>query len=100
MIEVCKCCGHPLPDSDIAAALTQGQRFIYEAIRRAGRAGISTRVIFERMYAADPNGGPDSTNIIAVQAQHANKRLIKFGLKLKGRSGPGGVYTLEKIDVV
>lgn len=97
-IRTCACCGHPLPDDSVLGALTPLQQRVFFAIKRAGSAGIQSTRVMDVVYAEDPNGGPENQNIIAVVAKQMNKRLARFGLVLRGRRGPGGYYTLEKLE--
>lgn len=43
--------------------------------------------MMEHVYADDPNGGPESTNIISVQVNHLKKMLAPFGLTVTGFKG-------------
>jgi len=99
-VPVCKCCGHPLVSDEIGVVLTPLQRRIFNVVKRAGTAGISGGDIMDEVYANTRDGGPDSTNIIAVVANHANKRLSQFNIKIQGKRGVGGRFTLEKIGKV
>jgi hypothetical protein len=93
----CKCCGHPIVSDEISAALTPLQRRIFNVVKNAGTAGIRGKDVMDIVYADDINGGPDNTNIIAVVASQANRRLVRFGVKISGRRGPGGGLKLEKL---
>src|SRR3954469_9602221 len=99
-VPVCKCCGHPIVSDEIWVVLTPLQRRIFNIVKRAGTAGISGKDIMEDVYANTINGGPDSTNIIAVVANQANRRLEQFSLKIQGRRGPGGLFTIERLKRV
>ncbi len=96
-VPLCKCCGHPIIDDGVGVVLTPLQRRIFNIVRRAGKAGIAGKDVMTEVYAADPGGGPDSTNIIAVVASQMNQRLAQFSIKIQGRRGPGGVFTLERM---
>lgn len=96
-VPLCKCCGHPIVSDEIGVVLTPLQRRIFNIVRSAGTAGIRGKDIMEIVYANVLDGGPDSTNIIAVVASQANRRLAQFNLKLQGRRGPGGLFTIEKL---
>lgn len=93
MTRECPECGHPIPDDEIAALLTPGQRRVYEIVRMAGAAGISSRDIRDKLYENEPNGGPE-TNIISVFAHYANVRLRPHGLKITARRGPWPLWRL------
>jgi hypothetical protein len=98
MVRTCKCCGHPLPDEGVLAALTPLQRRVFTAIQRAGPAGVPASQLMDIVYADDPTGGPVSTNIISVVANQMKPRLIPFGVQLRGKRGAGGYYVLEKLE--
>ena len=97
-IKVCQCCGHPLPPDNVLQALTPLQQRIFLAIKRAGPGGIGSRDIMDIVYANDPTGGPESTNIVPVVVKHMRDRLAPHGLAIRGRRGPGALYRLEKIE--
>ncbi len=92
--KVCPHCGHPMPADEVTLMLTPRQRQLYEIVRDAGIAGISARDILDKMYADEPNGGPDTANIISVFAHHANVRLKPFGLEISARRGPWPMWKL------
>jgi hypothetical protein len=97
-VPVCKCCGHPIVSDEIGIVLTPLQRRIFNIVKQSGSAGITGGEVMDIVYANTCDGGPESTNIIAVVAGHANKRLAQFNLKIQGRRGRGGVFTLQKIS--
>lgn len=96
-VPVCKCCGHPIVSDEIGIVLTPMQRRIFNIVKRAGAAGISGKDIMDDVYANVLGGGPSSTNIISVVANHANRRLAQFNLKIQGKRGPGGIFTIERL---
>ncbi len=96
-VPVCKCCGHPIVADEIGVVLTPLQRRIFNIVRNAGTAGIRGKDVMEIVYANVRDGGPDSTNIIAVVASQMNHRLAQFSLKIQGKRGPGGLFTLERL---
>ncbi len=101
----CPCCGQTLPtDGPAGLKLTRSQRRIYDIIRKAGPNGITSDVIFDRLYRDDPDGGPDTqTKIISVFICSLNKKLPKFGQKIQsgdwgGRAPRFATYTLVRLD--
>lgn len=96
----CECCGHPMVSDKIGVVLTVTQHRVYEVVKRAGSAGITCKEIFDRVYANDPDGGPNSPGIISVCISQANKRLAQFGLKMQGTKGPAGGIRLVRINKV
>lgn len=99
-VPVCKCCGHPIVADEIGVVLTPLQRRIFNVVRSAGAAGIRGKDVMDIVYANVSDGGPDSTNIIAVVANQMNRRLAQFSLKIQGRRGPGGLFTIERLPRV
>lgn len=96
-VPVCKCCGHPIVPDEIGVVLTPLQRRVFNIVKTAGAAGISGKDIMGMVYANVRGGGPSSTNIIAVVVNGANRRLAQFSLKMQGRRGPGGHFTLARL---
>ncbi len=93
-LERCPTCGHPIGGDAVANALAGRQRMLYEIIRDAGTLGIDRTSILSRLYADAEDGGPMSRNIVAVTANHTNKKLVRFGLKIRGTGGPGSLWRL------
>lgn len=90
----CPCCGQTLPlDLPAGLVLTRKQQQVYEVIRKAGRNGVYGDQIFDRVYADDPNGGPNTqTKIISVFVHGLNKKLPAFGQTIKSGEW-GGVHS-------
>lgn len=90
----CACCGQTLPPDLPKGLKLRGRRLdIYNIVRRAGQNGITSDVIFERLYALDPNGGPDSgVRVVSIMICHLNKRLQPFGQKVQGGHTGNGCY--------
>lgn len=99
-VDVCHCCGMPIPGDKVLDALTGLQQRVFTAIKRAGQAGIAGPRLMDVVYADDPSGGPDNPNIISVVATQMNPRLERFGLKLVGKRGPGGGFVLRTLEQV
>jgi hypothetical protein len=98
---LCKCCGYPVVEMNpIEAALTPLQLRVFNVVRRAGSAGISSRDALDIVYADDIKMPPDDTNIISVVACQANRRLAPFGLKIKAARGPGAKLTIQLLEQV
>ena len=53
-------CGQTLPEKPVlnGTHLTPYQKRILEIVTRAGKNGISTDDLFDKLYAEDPDGGP------------------------------------------
>lgn len=54
--------------------------------RSAKRLVNKTRLMFV-LYGDDPDGGPESDNIIAVKLMHLRKAIAPLGLTVRGRFG-------------
>lgn len=94
MVKVCECCGHPLPEYEIIMDLTRMQQRLFQIVQRAGRAGVTSDVIMDRLY---DGKGPDSTNILNVMKVKLQPKLQKHRMKITVRRGPGALWRLESI---
>jgi hypothetical protein len=90
-VRICQCCGFPLAQDEVAWLFRGKQRRIFEALARAGNAGLSREQLLDRVYWDDPEGGPlTARGVIAVMiCQQMNPKLEPFGLQIKGLSGRG-----------
>lgn len=105
----CPCCNQPLPDTDVrwdprtrvlarkgeAVKLSGIQARVFDVLWRAQPERVPTKSIFERVYADDPDGGPESPNIVAVVLCRVRKMVAPLGVEIKGRSWDG-----SKVEVV
>lgn len=86
--KVCSCCGQTLPPArpkDLQ--LPAGYAVIFDRVYRAGKHGIHRQQLFDYIYGADPNGGPDTgLNTLRSRICYLNRRLRKYGLEI---SSPG-----------
>lgn len=91
------------PAFSLDIPLSHGDREIVEQVGKAGKHGITTDRLFDRLYGQDPNGGPDS----GLKAVHAricalNKHLRPRGWCVRGEnlgsSRAYGRYMLYRID--
>ena len=94
---MCKCCGHPLPSDAVEQGLSPLEIRIYRAVKRAGQAGITVPDLTEIVYNDDPNGGPESTNTIAVMKIRLNKKLASRKLVIHSTLGRGALYILKAL---
>jgi hypothetical protein len=95
----CPHCGVPIPSDEIAAVLAPVQRRLYEIIRDSGTVGISGRDILDKLYADDPDGGPESFNVVSATARNTNEKLAPFGVKLRANArGPWSFWYLAMIE--
>jgi hypothetical protein len=100
---LCPTCGHPvtvlLAVEKLGVILAPRQRQLYELVEKAGTAGIAAGAIFERMYANDPDGGPDSgSSIVSVMVRQLNKKLYTTGLEIRSSRGPYALYRLVNTE--
>jgi hypothetical protein len=59
--------------------------------------GVTSWQILDAVYADDPAGGPDSTNVVSVTKWFINLKLKELGLSARivsERGGPGSIYRL------
>lgn len=83
MVKVCECCGHPLPDLEVAIHLTQQQNLILLALKNAGRKGATLANLVHAIHQLDPNGGPEwAEQSIRVQLSKMKPALKKFNLSI------------------
>jgi hypothetical protein len=93
-VKCCPTCGFPVPDDSVAARLAGKQRTLYETVKAAGARGITTPEIMTALYADDPTGGPESNNIVSVMVRLVNLHIDRYGVVIRGQSGPGSYYRL------
>ena len=62
--------------------------------------GIDKYDLMDLIYADERNGGPLSTNIIAVMVKQANKQLRPQGYEIKStqHGGRGALWLLKEIE--
>ncbi len=105
-MKCCPTCGQTLPEPAPAGVrLSPLKTKIFERVRRAGPNGISTRDLWDLIYANDADGGPISLKVLAVHINQLNKQLRPLGKRIwagqggaASFSGPGsGVYVLENL---
>lgn len=96
-VEPCPHCGHPMVSDDVGRDLPALSRRIYELVRDAGQAGISSRDITERAYVDKRHGSPVTNSVSVLISQRINPHLKAYGLKMFSRGGPGSVYRLVRL---
>lgn len=92
--QCCPTCGQTLPDDMPPGLKLSGyRRVLFELVRKAGQHGVTTDVLFDRLYGSRADGGPESgIKVISVHACHINNRIRKFGLQIKSDGAGHGVY--------
>lgn len=95
-MKCCPTCGRAFPPKiDVGGKKRQ---LIFDYVARHPE-GVTVGQIMEYVYAEDPNGGPESSNVVAVQAWHINRYLETRGApyRIRGRGGPGSIYRLYTV---
>jgi hypothetical protein len=91
----CKHCGQIIPPKVQVGGKRRQAMFDYIA---AHPEGVTVWQILAYVYADDPNGGPESHNIVSVVAKQINRIVNPLGVRIKGSGGPGSRYTLQEIQ--
>lgn len=89
-MKCCPTCGQSVPSEFElnGVHLTPMQKQILEIVRKAGKWGVSTELIRDRVYAEHPDGGPlTADNVIYVQICALNKKLSTLHKKIEPRGG-------------
>jgi DNA-binding response OmpR family regulator len=93
-IVCCPGCGRPLSSDDLD--LTRTQHRIYDIIVR--RPGIDTEQLRGLVWAEDPNGGPENSKTIHVHISKLNKRLARYGVRVRGSISDGYRVRFQTIN--
>lgn len=56
--------------------------------------GATVWEVLGAVYADDPDGGPEDSNVISVMAAQINRKLAPLGYRVRGSGGPGSRYFL------
>lgn len=97
----CPTCGALQAPDAVLAALPPGLIGLYAELRRAGAGGITTRKLADRLWALDPNGGPDDAEkAVRARVARLNYMLARHGLRVTTTpaTGPNAVRRLEATD--
>lgn len=100
-MRLCPTCGSATTPDSVQAELPPGLVELLNELRRAGRAGITTRRLADRLWAADPNGGPDDAEkAVRARVARLNPILARHGLRVvtTPATGPNAVRRLERYD--
>lgn len=99
----CPTCGQTLPPAKPLGLALRGQLLkITNWLLKAGPHGLPSDILFERLHADNPEGGPlTSIKTLHVQVWHLNQRLARVGKKVaatsRGRGGPC-TYVMKDLD--
>ncbi|WP_024516806.1 winged helix-turn-helix domain-containing protein [Bradyrhizobium sp. Tv2a-2] len=105
MTAICPCCGNEMPigrsvqfrleshtliSSDYAVVFTAFEAEIFDLLwknRNTGRV-VTGEAIFDRLYALDPNGGPD-TKVTDVLINRMRRKLAETDIEIANVYGRG-----------
>jgi hypothetical protein len=99
----CPCCGQQIDGEVPAKALASvplrpTARRIIDALASVYPRGLSARQIADRVYADDPNGGPESAeDAMSVHMHRARPIIQGYGWTV-GASGKHGNIRLQRIE--
>ena len=102
-MKTCPCCGQSLPDErPLGLRLARSTTRLLELVIKAGKHGIPTDILFDRLYADDPNGGPETgIGCMQVRIWQLNRRLRTVGKEIRAIDNPGrggyGRYVLRNV---
>ena len=111
-MSACPTCGQPIAPAsvpELRAQLTPTQRRIFDIVSQAGRHGISTDALEDKLYSCHANGGPDAARkTLHVHIALLNKRLAPFGKRIRANRSGGhmngqgicGIYICENFNEV
>lgn len=100
----CPTCGQSLPrHRPLGLKLGPSTTRLFAMVEKAGPHGIPTDVLYDRLYANDPNGGPlTGHKCLHVRIYLLNKKLRQKGkeiaaIDLSGRNGGAATYILRDV---
>ena len=93
MVKTCPHCGSVTHHELFSSKIHQR---IYDFIKT--HPDSSRDEVLSAVYAEDPNGGPESINVISVHITRMNKQLRPKGLKIQGRLGSLGGYRVLPLE--
>lgn len=100
--KICKCCGQTLPPPVVFDVhLSAGERDIFDNVHKAGRYGIETDRLMDRLYGDQENGGPlTGVRSLHVRIVMLNRKLKPEGYRIGGtRNGRSyGRYFLNRLE--
>ena len=85
----CPCCGQTLPpELPFGLKLAPQQQRLVERVRKAGRYGILSDVLFDFLYSDDPDGGPASGKVcLHTRIWQVNCKLREVGKVIRASRG-------------
>lgn len=103
MVKCCPACGQEIRnDIDLGISLSAGNRTIVNEVYKAGKNGILSDRLFDRLYADDPDGGP-STGMKSLHTRICllNRKIELIGWCVRGEntgSRINGRYFFQKFE--
>ncbi|MGS1093096.1 helix-turn-helix domain-containing protein [Aquamicrobium terrae] len=101
----CPCCGQPMHagrapiEALEAAPLTPSERLIVQALARIYPRGTTKAHLVDALYAADPNGGPETASmVIGVHLAHLRKSLLAYGWTIPRCSAGRGAQSRYRLE--
>lgn len=106
MVKCCPACGQTLPPLfDAGIKFKPAAQALIDIVWKAGKHGIATDQLFDKLYANDSDGGPASgMKTVHTRICYINKRLMTKGYRIQGEhmggnvGGINGMYVLKKIS--
>ena len=86
----CPLCGGPIQplQSLILPRLGPNQQTLVNAVMRAHGERVPSKILADRIWAHDPNGGPKlATKTVAVMVRAINKKTLPFKFKIECGAG-------------
>lgn len=105
-MKCCPTCEQTLPPPfDAGIKFKPAAQALIDIVWKAGKHGISTDRLFDKLYKNDPDGGPVSgMKTVHTRICYINKRLMPQGYRIQGENtgghGINGMYVLKKISEI
>ena len=93
----CPTCGRPWPARSHRFPHVRGPVSARLVELIADNPGINGRELMRKLYADDPDGGPDNLKIIGVLVFKARQRLRLDGYWIESSTGRGGGYRIREL---
>jgi len=93
MMIACPHCGQPLAP---AFKVTGRERKKLVEILTRHPHGLTRRELADRLYADDPDGGPEDTFAVCQLVHQARLQLLPQGYTIVSNRGPGAHYRLVR----
>lgn len=95
-MKCCPTCKRPFPPEVQLSG--KRRQLLYDYVARHP-AGVTTAQIMDYVWNDDPNGGPNSSDIVSSMVYQINDEFSRrdFGFRLAGSGGRGSLYKLYPI---